>query len=60
MKCIVKWIPLRIRVRSRNTQPHLNPKGMGIREWVIFFSKIFQGMGVGVGMGMGNSKELCA
>ena len=23
MKCIVNWIPLRIRVRSRNTQPHL-------------------------------------
>jgi len=23
MKCIIKWIPLRIRVRSRNTQPHL-------------------------------------
>jgi len=24
MKCVVNWIPLRIRVRSRNTQPHLN------------------------------------
>ena len=23
IKCLVKWIPLRIRVRSRNTQPHL-------------------------------------
>jgi len=23
MKCVVNWIPLRIRVRSRNTQPHL-------------------------------------
>jgi len=23
MKCLVHWIPLRIRVRSRNTQPHL-------------------------------------
>ena len=23
MKCAVNWIPLRIRVRSRNTQPHL-------------------------------------
>ena len=23
MKCNVKWIPLRIRIRSRNTQPHL-------------------------------------
>jgi len=23
MKCVVHWIPLRIRVRSRNTQPHL-------------------------------------
>ena len=26
MKCVVNWIPLRIRVRSRNTQPHLNMK----------------------------------
>ena len=24
MKCVVNWIPLRIHVRSRNTQPHLN------------------------------------
>jgi len=24
MKCLVNWIPLRIFVRSRNTQPHLN------------------------------------
>jgi len=24
MKCVVNWIPLRIRVRSKNTQPHLN------------------------------------
>ena len=24
MKCVVNWSPLRIRVRSRNTQPHLN------------------------------------
>jgi len=22
-ECVVNWIPLRIRVRSRNTQPHL-------------------------------------
>jgi len=26
MKCVVNCIPLRIRVRSRNTQPHLNQK----------------------------------
>ena len=25
MKCVVNWIPLRICVRSRNTQPHLTP-----------------------------------
>ena len=24
MKCLVNWIPLRIRVRSRNTQPHID------------------------------------
>jgi len=24
MKYVVNWIPLRIHVRSRNTQPHLN------------------------------------
>jgi len=23
MECVLNWIPLRIRVRSRNTQPHL-------------------------------------
>jgi len=27
MNNVVNWIPLRIRVRSRNTQPHLNFKG---------------------------------
>ena len=26
MKCVVNWISLRIRVRSRNTQPHLKLK----------------------------------
>jgi len=26
MKCVVNWIPLRIRVRSTNTQPHLKEK----------------------------------
>jgi len=26
MKCVVNWIPLRICVRSRNTQPHLEMK----------------------------------
>jgi len=26
MKYVVNWIPLRIRVRSNNTQPHLNAK----------------------------------
>jgi len=26
MKCVVNWIPLRIRVRSRNTKPHPKPK----------------------------------
>jgi hypothetical protein len=26
MKCRVNWIPLRIRVRSRNAKPHLKPK----------------------------------
>jgi len=41
MKYVINWIPLRIRVRSRNTQPHLNedlkkfksyPKDFAIRE----------------------------
>jgi len=26
MKYVVNWIPLRIRVRSRNTQPHLEER----------------------------------
>jgi len=25
MKCVINWIPLKIRVHSRNTQPHLTP-----------------------------------
>jgi len=29
MKCAVNWIPLRIRVRSRNTQPHLKALSNG-------------------------------
>jgi len=38
----------------------LNPEGMGIGQWVNFFSENFEGMGMGMGMGMGNSKKLCA
>jgi len=38
----------------------INPEEMGIEEWVILFSEIFEGMGMGMGMGMGNSKKLCA
>jgi len=34
MKCVVNWIPLRIRVRSRNTQRHLQ-MGLGIWGWVF-------------------------
>jgi len=26
MKCLVNWMPLRIRVRSRNAQPHLRTR----------------------------------
>jgi len=35
MKCVVNWIPLRIRVRLRNTQPHLSiDKGLGcVTSW---------------------------
>jgi len=35
MKCLVNWIPLRIFVRSRNTQPHLKV-GLGILKWRDF------------------------
>jgi len=38
----------------------LNPEGMGIGEWVVLFSEIFEGMGMGMGMGLGNSIKLCA
>jgi len=31
MKCVVNWIPLRIRVRSRNTQHHLKVVQMNTR-----------------------------
>jgi len=29
IKCLVNWIPLRIRVRSRNTQPHQCTRQVG-------------------------------
>jgi len=32
MKCVVNWIPLRICVRSRNTQPNLNARPKRISE----------------------------
>jgi len=32
MKCVVNWIPLRIRVRSRNTQPHRNFQDIPIQR----------------------------
>ena len=32
MKCVVNWIPLRIRVRSRNTQPHLKTR-LSVCSW---------------------------
>jgi len=34
MKHVVKWIPLGIRLRSRNTQPHLNRDQPTHNEWV--------------------------
>ena len=36
MKCVVNWIPLRIRVRSRNTQPHLKAFSYGAILQLIF------------------------
>ena len=43
MKCVVNWIPLRFRVRSRNTQPHLNKTGLfwsgGTQSLNIFMTK---------------------
>jgi len=35
MKCVLNWIPLRIHLRSRNTQPHLNA-GSGINFSTTF------------------------
>jgi len=51
MKYVVNWILLRIRVRWRNTQPHLNriwyvPEltlefvGMGLRFWCVFIGRV--------------------
>jgi len=37
MKCVVNWIPLRIRVRSRNTQPHLKHEKNGGVEYCVCF-----------------------
>ena len=36
MKCVVNLIPLRIRVRSRNTQPHLNRFRQFSRDFRLF------------------------
>jgi len=37
MKCVVNWIPRRIRVRSKNTQPHLNHEKNGGVEYCVCF-----------------------
>jgi len=42
MKCVVNLIPLRIRVRSRNTQPHLDPLHRIEFGPPKFFSKTFR------------------
>jgi len=37
MKYVVNWIPQRIRVRSRNTQPHLKlEKPDGALLWILY------------------------
>ena len=46
MKYVVNWIPLRIRVRSRNTQPHLKVENKELYiveriSWVQFNSHLF-------------------
>jgi len=39
MKCVVNWIPLRIRIRSRNTQTHLkNEKQLEQELELSFFN----------------------
>jgi hypothetical protein len=38
MKCLVNWIPLRIFVRSTNTQPHFKV-GLSILKWTQFLSR---------------------
>jgi len=35
MKYVVNWIPLRIRVRSRNTQPHLKALSNPLHRYEI-------------------------
>ena len=37
MKCVVNWIPLRIRVRSKNTQPYLNTLRVSGCSWVVMY-----------------------
>jgi len=39
MKCLVNWIPMEICVRSRNTQPRLNPMINNLRS-VIFLAAL--------------------
>ena len=44
MECLTNWIPLRIRVRSRNNQPHLTPVAGPIFETknrAIFLERFF-------------------
>ena len=65
MKCLVKWIPLRIRVRSRNNQPrgggageirYLVPGENGKNpedDWVRF--KVENSQGTKIFAGRGNS-----
>jgi len=48
MKCVVNWIPLRIRVRSRNTQSHLKFDFLHERLWFWFW---FSGIRIARGDG---------
>jgi len=42
MKCLVNWNPLRIRIRLKNTQPHLK-RGPEARSYRAILKLIFQG-----------------
>jgi len=55
MKCVVNWVPLRIHVCSRNTQPHLELRPKGGAEIAVEIQAEWSSLRVGPGINCSRS-----